>query len=162
MRSTHQTLAAVLLAALVAAPAPAAPQGTAAARPDWRGTGVVVAILPPPSSLHATRPVIIIRHDPIRGLMDETMDMPFLAASMDLFGDLRPGDRVAFGLKDVPDALLVVGIERLGAPAAGRARERPRGGRAPPRPPAEAPPAPPPSSGAGLLARRGAPAPAPP
>ena len=112
----------MLLAALVAAPAPAAPQGTAAARPDWRGTGVVVAILPPPSSLHATRPVIIIRHDPIRGLMDETMDMPFLAASMDLFGDLRPGDRVAFGLKDVPGALLVVGIERLGAPAAGRAR----------------------------------------
>jgi len=112
----------VLLAALVAAPAPAAPQGPATARPDWRGTGVVVAILPPPSSLHATRPVIIIRHDPIRGLMDETMDMPFLAASMDLFGDLHPGDRVAFGLKDVPDALLVVSIERLGAPAAGRAR----------------------------------------
>ena len=112
----------MLLAALVAAPAPAAPQGPATARPDWRGTGVVVAILPPPSSLHATRPVIIIRHDPIRGLMDETMDMPFLAASMDLFGDLRPGDRVAFGLKDVPDALLVVEIERLGAPAAGRAR----------------------------------------
>src|SRR2546428_205871 len=55
MRSTHQTLAAVLLAALVAAPAPAPPQGTAAARPDWRGTGVVVAILPPPSSPHATR-----------------------------------------------------------------------------------------------------------
>src|SRR3989442_748135 len=98
MRSTRQKLAAVLLAALVAAPAPAAPQGTAAPRPDWRGTGVVVAILPPPSSLHATRPVIIIRHDPIRGLMDETMDMPFLAASMDLFSDLRPGDRVAFGL----------------------------------------------------------------
>ncbi len=90
--------------------------------PDWRGTGVVVAILPPPSSLHATRPVIIIRHDPIRGLMNETMDMPFLAASTDLFGDLRTGDRVAFGLKDVPGALLVVAIERLGAPAAGRAR----------------------------------------
>ena len=118
----------MLLAALVAAPAPAAPQGTATPqgpatpRPDWRGTGVVVAILPPPSSLHATRPVIIIRHDPIRGLMDETMDMPFLAASTDLFGDLHPGDRVAFGLKDVPGALLVVEIERLGAPAAGRAR----------------------------------------
>ena len=121
MRSTRQASAAVLFVALVAAPAPAAPQGRAAATPDWRGTGVVVAILPPPSSLHATRPVIIIRHDPIRGLMDETMDMPFLAASTDLFGDLRPGDRVAFGLKDVPGALLVVSVERLGAPAAGRA-----------------------------------------
>src|SRR2546427_931783 len=149
MRSTRQELAAVLLAALVSAPAPAAPQGTAAARPDWRGTGVVVAILPPPSSLHATRPVIIIRHDPIRGLMDETMDMPFLAASTDLFGDLHPGDRVAFGLKDVPGALLVVGIERLGAPAAGRARERLRGRRGPPSPPAEAGPPPPrPAGGA--------------
>src|SRR5712691_11217790 len=113
MRSMRQELAAVLFAALVAAPAPAAPQGTAAARPDWRGTGVVVAILPPPSSLHATRPVIIIHHDPIRGLMNETMDMPFLAASIDLFRDLRPGDHVAFGLKDVPDALLVVSISRL-------------------------------------------------
>src|SRR3989442_7488381 len=143
MRSMRQELAAVLLAALVAAPAPAAPQGTAAAKPDWRGTGVVVAILPPPSSLHATRPVIIIRHDPIRGLMDETMDMPFLVASTDLFGDLHPGDRVAFGLKDVPGALLVVGIERLGAPAAGRARERRRGRRAPPRPPTETGPGPP-------------------
>src|SRR2546426_11420944 len=130
MRSTHQTLAAVLLAALVAAPAPAAPQGTAAPRPDWRGTGVVVAILPPPSSLHATRPVIIIRHDPIRGLMDETMDMPFPAASMDLFRDLPPGDRVELGLKDVPDALLVVYNERLQAPAAGP----PRGGPRAPRP----------------------------
>src|SRR2546422_11535365 len=89
MRPRREERAGVLLAALGAAPARAAPQGTAAARPDWRGRGVVVAILPPPSSLHATRPVIIIRHDPIRGLMDETMDMPFLAASTDLFGDLR-------------------------------------------------------------------------
>ena len=112
----------MLLAALVAAPAPAAPQGPATARPDWRGTGVVVAILPPPSSLHATRPVIIIHHDPIQGLMDETMDMPFLAASPDLFRDFRAGDRVAFELTDVPDALLVVGISRIGPPAAGRAR----------------------------------------
>src|SRR2546426_478648 len=158
MRSTHQTLAAVLLAALVAAPAPAAPPGTPAARPHWRGTGGVVAILPPPSSLHATRPVIIIRHDPIRGLMDETMDMPFLAASMDLFGDLRPGDRVAFGLKDVPDALLVVGIERLGAPAAGRAR----GGARPPAPrrgPPPRPPPPPPAPPAGAPRPRAGPGP---
>ncbi len=89
-------------------------QGTAA-RPDWRGTGVVVALLPSPSSLHATRPVIIIHHDPIRGLMEETMDMPFIAASTELFRNLRPGDRVAFGPQDVPGALLVVAIERLGA-----------------------------------------------
>ena len=100
-----------LLAALHATPA--APQDAAAAKPDWRGTGVVVAVLPPPSSLHATRPVLIIHHDPIHGLMEETMDMPFIAASTDLFQGLRAGDRIAFGLKDVPGALLVVSIERL-------------------------------------------------
>lgn len=122
MRPTRFALAAMLIAAPLAGPSPAPPQVTVPAKVDWRGTGVVVAILPPPSGLHATRPVIIIRHDPILGLMDETMDMPFLAASTDLFRDLRPGDRVAFALKDVPDALLVVGISRLGPPAAGRAR----------------------------------------
>jgi hypothetical protein len=122
MRPRGWSLAVLLLAAPLAAPSPAPPQGTAPAKVDWRGTGVVVAILPPPSGLHATRPVIIIRHDPIEGLMNETMDMPFLAASTDLFRDLRPGDRVAFELKDVPNALLVVGISRLGPPAPHRAR----------------------------------------
>jgi Cu/Ag efflux protein CusF len=122
MRFTRFALVVTLLAALLAAPSPGAPQETRAAKPDWRGTGVVVAILPPPSTLHATRPVIIIHHEPIRGLMNEAMDMPFLAASTDLFRDLRPGDRIAFGLKDVPGALLVVGIERLGPSAAGRPR----------------------------------------
>jgi hypothetical protein len=122
MRPRGWALAALLLAAPLAAPSPAPPQGTAPAKVDWRGTGVVVAILPPPSGLHATRPVIIIHHDPIQGLMDETMDMPFIAASTDLFRDVRAGDRVAFELTDVPGALLVVGISRLGPPAAGRAR----------------------------------------
>jgi len=41
------------------------------------------------------------------------MAMPFLVASPALFEGIRPGDRVAFGLKDVPDALLVISIERL-------------------------------------------------
>lgn len=86
--------------------------------PDYRGTGVVVRLLPPPSDLHATRPVIIIHHDPIAGLMDETMDMPFIAASRELFRDLRAGDRIAFGLQATPDALLVVSIKRLLPPHA--------------------------------------------
>ena len=84
-----------------------------APKPDYRGTGVVVALLPPPSNLHATRPVIIIYHDPVPGLMDGAMSMPFIAASTTLFRDLRPGDRIAFGLKTTPDALLVVSIERV-------------------------------------------------
>ncbi len=83
--------------------------------PDYLGTGIVVSLLPPPSSLHATRPVIIIHHDPVPGLMKEAMSMPFIAASPKLFEGLRPGDRIAFGLKETPEALLVVSLERLEA-----------------------------------------------
>jgi Copper binding periplasmic protein CusF len=85
-------------------------------KPDYRGRGVVLAMLPPPSDLHATRPVIVIEHEPIAGLMDEKMSMPFIAASTALFQGLHKGDRIAFGLKDTPDALLVVLIERLSGP----------------------------------------------
>jgi hypothetical protein len=114
MRSMRVALgvAGVLLLALLDT-APAAQQGGPPAKADWRGTGTVVAVLPPPSSLHATRPVIIIHHGPIHGLMEETMDMPFIAASVDLFRGLHAGDRIAFALRDTPDALLVVAIERL-------------------------------------------------
>jgi hypothetical protein len=84
-------------------------------KPDYLATGLVVALVPPPSNLHATRPVIVIYHDRVPGLMDEAMSMPFIAASTQLFEGLRPGDRIAFGLKVTPEALLVVSIERLGA-----------------------------------------------
>ena len=77
--------------------------------PDWRGTGIVLKLLPPPSELHTTRPVIVIQHEPIAGLMEESMTMPFIAASTALFRGLRAGDRISFGLKEVPDALLVIG-----------------------------------------------------
>jgi len=97
----------VLAAPVLAQPARPAPKGA------WRGTGTVLAILPPPSDLHATRPVIVLQHDAIPGLMEEAMAMPFIVASPSLFEGIRPGDRVAFGLKDVPDALLVISIERL-------------------------------------------------
>src|ERR1700675_2326805 len=104
----------MVLTPLLPVGGPAAqPVGSPAAKPDYRGTGVVLAVLPPPSSLHATRPVIVIEHGPIAGLMDETMSMPFIAASTTLFQGLRAGDRIAFGLKDTPDALLVIIVERL-------------------------------------------------
>ena len=108
-RACLATLAALLLAAGAAAQ----PTRDAATGPDYRGTGVVLAILPPPSSLHATRPVIVIEHEAIAGLMDEKMSMPFIAASTALFQGLTPGDRIAFGLKDTSDALLVIVVERL-------------------------------------------------
>jgi Cu/Ag efflux protein CusF len=76
-----------------------------------------MGVMPAPSSLHATRPVVVIHHQPIAGLMDDEMSMPFIVASAELLRDLRAGDRIAFGLKETPDALLVVTIERLGAAA---------------------------------------------
>ena len=87
--------------------------------PDYQGTGVIVSLHPPPSTLHPTRPVVVLDHEPIVGLMDEKMVMPFLAASTALFKDLKPGDRVDFGLKSTPDALLVI---YLRPPAAARRR----------------------------------------
>ena len=109
-------LAVALLSSLITGAAllwPLVPRLTAEPQADYRGTGVVVEILPPPSGLHPTRPVIIIHHDPLPGLMEEAMSMSFLAASTRLFGNLRPGDRIAFGLKETPDALLVVSLKRL-------------------------------------------------
>ena len=105
---------ALVATLLLVASAGAQPPRDPATRPDYRGTGVVMAILPPPSDLHATRPVIVIEHEPIAGLMDERMSMPFIAASTTLFKGLAPGDRIAFGLKDTPGALLVIIVERMG------------------------------------------------
>lgn len=109
-RTYPMTLALLMILAVSAA---AQPVQAPAAKPDYRGTGVVLAILPPPSNLHATRPVIVIDHEAIEGLMDEKMSMPFIAASTGLFQGLAPGDRITFGLKDTPDALLVIVVERL-------------------------------------------------
>jgi copper binding protein CusF len=102
----------VVVAALLAGPAGAQPASPAGEKPDWRGTGVVLKLLPPPSDLHATRPVIVLQHEPIHGLMEESMAMPFIAASTDLFRGVQPGQRVIFGLKETPDALLVISIEQ--------------------------------------------------
>jgi len=114
VRSRGGALLVLSVVALAWAPAAAPPARPEGDKPDWRGTGVVLRLLPPPSDLHATRPVIIIHHEPITGLMKEEMSMPFLAASTALFNGLRTGDRIAFGLKETPDALLVISIERLG------------------------------------------------
>ena len=79
----------------------------------WDGVGVIMALLPPPSALHATRPVIILDHEPIPGLMEERMSMPFIVDSAARFADLKVGERVAFELRDTPGALLVVRLDRL-------------------------------------------------
>ena len=79
----------------------------------WSGVGVIRAMLPAPSPLHATRPVVVLEHEPIHGLMEEKMSMPFIVDSVALFGDLKIGERVAFELVDTPGALLVVRLDRL-------------------------------------------------
>jgi hypothetical protein len=79
-------------------------------KPDYQGTAVIVGLHPPPSALHPTRPVVVLYHEPVVGLMDEKMEMPFIAASTELFKGLKPGDHVEFGLKNTPDALLVIDL----------------------------------------------------
>src|SRR5262249_41375685 len=74
----------------------------------YHGTGTVLAFLPPPSDLHATRPVIVIEHEPIRGLMVERMTMPFIAASTALFNGLHPGVGISCAGEATPGALPVV------------------------------------------------------
>lgn len=106
-----RSLLALSLCVLGAGLATAQPAKLAVAKPDWLGTGVILKLLPPPSDLHATRPVIVLQHEPIPGLMEESMTMPFLAASTALFRGHRAGERVTFGLKEVPDALVVISIE---------------------------------------------------
>ena len=107
-----RALVALSVFVLAAGSAGAQPPKPEAAKPDWRGTGVILKLLPPPSDLHATRPVIVLQHDPIPGLMAESMTMPFLAESTTLFRGHHAGERVTFGLKEVPDALLVISIEK--------------------------------------------------
>ena len=72
-----------------------------------------MAMLPPPSPLHATRPVVVLEHEPIAGLMDERMSMPFIVDSVARFAHLKVGERVAFELVDTPGALLVIRLDRL-------------------------------------------------
>jgi Cu/Ag efflux protein CusF len=87
-----------------------------ASKPDYQGTGTIVGLHLPPSALHATRPVVVLRHDPIANLMDETMEHPFIAASATLFAGLKAGDRVTFEMKTTRDALLVVSLKRVRPP----------------------------------------------
>ena len=111
---TRASIVFVIAWSMMAASAIAGGPGSTS-KPDYQGTGVIVGLHPPPSSLHPTRPVVVLKHEPIVGLMDEKMEMPFIAASTDLFKGLKSGDRVEFGLKSTPDALLVISLHPLPA-----------------------------------------------
>lgn len=79
----------------------------------YHGTGLVLAVLPAPSPLDATRPVIILRHDPIEALMEKGMTHPFVVRSEELLRGIGPGTPVRFTLKDTPGTLLVVRLEKV-------------------------------------------------
>jgi Cu/Ag efflux protein CusF len=102
----------LIAVALIAALAGFLPASAQTGR-RWKSAATIVALMPPPSALHATRPVVILDHEPIPGLMEEKMSMAFVAASTDLFRGLSPGDHVTFELEDVPGALLVVTLARV-------------------------------------------------
>src|SRR5260370_28368023 len=97
MRGWSAALVAGLLVPLLSA-APAASQSASSPKADWRGPGTVVAVLPPPSSLHATRPVIIIHHAPIHRLTEAALDMPFIAPPPRPSAGLPPGPPIPLRL----------------------------------------------------------------
>lgn len=59
--------------------------------------------------------MILVRHDKVPGLMDEMKSMMFIAESRPLLdqAQLRSGDRVRFTLRQTPDKLLLVEIQRI-------------------------------------------------
>ena len=59
--------------------------------------------------------MILVKHDAVPGLMEEMSSMAFFAESRDLLdrAALRPGDRIRFTVRQLPDKLLVVEIQKL-------------------------------------------------
>lgn len=59
--------------------------------------------------------MILVRHDKVPGLMDEMKSMMFMVESRQLLdqAQLRTGDRVRFTLRQTPDKLLLVEIQRI-------------------------------------------------
>ena len=59
--------------------------------------------------------LIMLRHEAIPGLMDEMSSMALLAESKELLdrAGLRRGDHARFTIRQLPDKLLVVAIQKL-------------------------------------------------
>jgi hypothetical protein len=59
--------------------------------------------------------LIMVRHEPIPGLMDEMNSMTLLVESKELLdrASLRRGDHVRFTIRHLPDKLLVVEIKKI-------------------------------------------------
>lgn len=81
-------------------------------RDIYRGTGRILDIWRTRSPFDPKHPVVVIHHDPIKGLMGAHA-MPFLTQSPELLKGLRQGDRIRFTLTATADALLVTEVEKL-------------------------------------------------
>src|SRR5262249_50472497 len=59
--------------------------------------------------------LVVVRHDAVPGLMEEMNSMAFVAESKDLLdrSDLHPGQRVRLTVRQLPDKLLIVGIQKI-------------------------------------------------
>lgn len=60
--------------------------------------------------------MILVKHDAVPGLMEEMGAMAFIVESKALLdrAGLVPGDRVRFTVRQVPDKLVVVEIQKIG------------------------------------------------
>lgn len=59
--------------------------------------------------------MILVKHDPVPGLMDSMDFMSFFVESKELLDQaaLTPGDRIRFTIRQIPDRLLIVKIEKI-------------------------------------------------
>ena len=59
--------------------------------------------------------MILVKHEAVPGLMQEMGSMALFAESREMLdrAALRPGDRVRFTVRQLPDKLLIVGIQKV-------------------------------------------------
>jgi len=57
--------------------------------------------------------LVLLKHDSIPGLMDESMSMAFFVESPEMLSGVKPGDRFRITLKETPGKLLIIKMEPL-------------------------------------------------
>jgi Cu/Ag efflux protein CusF len=59
--------------------------------------------------------VVLVGHEAVSGLMEPMSSMALVAESRQLLdrADLRPGDRVRFTLRQLPDSLVILDIQKI-------------------------------------------------
>ena len=89
------------------------------------GLWVTVKAITPEKGVYRTNAVIqeiwakdlvLVKHEPIPGLMDESMSMAFFVQSPKMLEGVKSGDRFRITLKETPGKLLIVKMERAPSP----------------------------------------------